>query len=161
MDDPIIVILKWCFLLLIYLFFYRVLQAVWKGSTTRVSVQQVRSRSKASSVTQGRSSSGGGRPIAKAKPQRILVLEPGELAGAEYPLEDEISIGRSKSCQIHLDSNYISQLHARMSKTRQGIILDDLGSTNGTFLNNEKITRPTKVQLGDRIRVGNVLMELR
>jgi len=157
-DGPILTLLRLCFLALLYLFCFRVLQTVWKGSTTRVSVQQVKSGGKGIKPVRNKQA----KPTpANGKPTRLLVLEPTEKAGAEYILESEISIGRSSSCQIILQDTFISQLHARIMKTPQGVVVEDLGSTNGTYLNNEKLKGSKQAQPGDRIRVGSFLLELR
>jgi len=155
-DEPILNVFKFCFLALLYLFTYRVLQTVWKGSTTRVSVQQVKS---GKSVKPLKNKS---KPVpATGRPTRLVVLEPADKSGSEYILEDEISIGRAATCQIILNDTFISQLHARVLLTKQGVVVEDLGSTNGTFLNNNKIQSSKQAQPGDRIRVGSFLMELR
>ena len=162
MDEPILTLLTWCFLLLVYIFFFRVLQAVWKGSTTRVSVQQVTGRSESQpAASSKRYQTPVGRPSASGRPKVVKILEPTSLAGRECLLEDEVTIGRSADCTITLEDAYISQQHARVSVSSRGVVVEDLGSTNGTFLNNEKVRGSKQAHLGDRIRVGTVLLELR
>lgn len=159
MEEPILTLLKWCFLLLVYVFFFRVLQAVWKGSTTRVSVQQVTSSTP--KTNSKRLQKPVGRPPASGRPKIVKILEPSSLAGQECLLEHEVTIGRSSDCTITLEDAYISQTHARISVSSRGVVVEDMGSTNGTFLNNEKVRGSKQAHLGDRIRVGTVLLELR
>ncbi len=73
----------------------------------------------------------------------------------------ELTIGRAAGCEITLDDTYISQLHARVSIGEHGIIVEDLGSTNGTYLNRKRVTAPVIVSPGDQIQVGSTIMELR
>ena len=155
MTDEITTILNLCFLGLLYLFFLRVLQAVWSGSTTRVSVQQVQSRKvfKAAKKKQP--------TVRRGQPTRLAVLEPAEIAGGEYLLENELAIGRASSCHIVLDDSFISQLHARVMLTKDGVAVEDLGSTNGTYLNGEQLHESRLASIGDVIKVGNIVMELR
>lgn len=157
MEEPILTILKLCFLLLVYVFFFRVLQAVWKGSTTRVSVQQVQSNKGLGRRAQDTV----GRPPASGRPTVVKILEPTSLSGQVCRLDSEVTIGRSADCTITLEDAYISQTHARVSNSARGVVVEDMGSTNGTFLNNEKVRGSKQAHLGDRIRVGTVLLELR
>ena len=73
----------------------------------------------------------------------------------------ELTIGRAAGCEITLDDTYISQMHARVSPGEHGVIVEDLGSTNGTYLNRKRVTAPVVVSPGDRIQVGSTITELR
>ncbi|MCL4135119.1 UNVERIFIED_CONTAM: hypothetical protein GTU68_057631 [Idotea baltica] len=72
-----------------------------------------------------------------------------------------MTIGRAAGCQITLDDTYISQLHARVSNADSGVVIEDLGSTNGTYLNRQRVTTPVYGEAGDQIQVGGIVMELR
>ncbi len=161
MDDPA-VILKWFFLGLMYIFFFSILRATWSGSTTRVALQKVESRKNKGGV---RSDLLPDPPASAARsvprPDRLVVLEPQELVGTEYILRDELSIGRSSSCHISLQDVFISQLHARVMLEAGDVIVEDLGSTNGTYVNRERLQGSVKIGAGDRVQVGGIVMELR
>ncbi len=73
----------------------------------------------------------------------------------------EMTIGRAAGCQITLDDTYISQLHAKVSPGETGVVIEDLGSTNGTYLNRQRVTTPILGGAGDRIQLGGIVMELR
>ena len=70
------------------------------------------------------------------------------------------SIGRAAGCQITLDDSYVSQLHARVF-VRDGLLyVEDLGSTNGTYLNTRKVSAAVPMQRGDKLKIGSTVMEV-
>ena len=76
-------------------------------------------------------------------------------------MNGELTIGRAASCHVTLDDTYISQLHARVSTDEQGIVVEDLGSTNGTYLNRQRVTSRVIGSPGDRLQLGGIVLELR
>jgi pSer/pThr/pTyr-binding forkhead associated (FHA) protein len=93
--------------------------------------------------------------------QALVVVEPSDQAGREYPVTTEMTIGRAPGCTVVVDDTYASQIHARVAAGPDGIHLEDLGSTNGTTCNGEPVTGPRRLRRGDRIGVGTVVLELR
>src|SRR3954449_10228011 len=85
--------------------------------------------------------------VPKASPSRTLALRfiSGKYQGGEYPLgtQPEIIVGRSSDLDMVLVEDMVSRRHARIACTEQSIMIEDLGSTNGTFVNGEKIKRAT------------------
>jgi pSer/pThr/pTyr-binding forkhead associated (FHA) protein len=78
------------------------------------------------------------------------------------PLGDgQLQIGRAEACQIRLPDTYVSQFHARIYPRDGAWFVEDLGSTNGTYLNQRRITSPAELRAGDRLRVGKTTLELR
>jgi pSer/pThr/pTyr-binding forkhead associated (FHA) protein len=92
---------------------------------------------------------------------RLVVLEPAALAGQYFEVMGEMTIGRAAGCQITLDDTFISQLHARVAPSANGVVVEDLGSTNGTYLNQQRVTAPVLGGPGDRVQLGSIVMELR
>jgi hypothetical protein len=91
----------------------------------------------------------------------VLAIDSGAHAGDRLQLVPEVRIGRSDACELVLDDDYISSMHAQLSRGEDGTwILTDVGSTNGTFVNSERISEPTVVGIEDLIRVGGVQMRL-
>ncbi|MGD0699431.1 MAG: FHA domain-containing protein [Trebonia sp.] len=109
------------------------------------------------------------RPATPAKPQkpgrgtpRFLVVTEGALAGMSIDLADQqITLGRANDATLVLNDDYSSTHHARIFPQDGQWIVEDLGSTNGTYLDRQKVIRPTPVPVGVPIRIGKTVLELR
>jgi len=98
---------------------------------------------------------------ARGTPQRLLVTA-GGLAGMSIGLTDQqITIGRANDATLVLNDDYASTRHARLFPQDGQWIVEDLGSTNGTYLDRQKVTQPTPVPPGVPIRIGKTVLELR
>jgi pSer/pThr/pTyr-binding forkhead associated (FHA) protein len=92
---------------------------------------------------------------------RVVMISQGSQAGMSAALAGGvIMIGRSADCQLILDDDYVSTRHARVVATPNGIYVEDLGSTNGTYVNGQRITAPTTITLVDSVRIGKTVMRL-
>ncbi|HXF22771.1 MAG TPA: FHA domain-containing protein [Streptosporangiaceae bacterium] len=97
----------------------------------------------------------------RGDPQRLLVTA-GALAGTSLALTDQqITIGRSNDATLVLNDDYASSRHARLFPQDGQWIVEDLGSTNGTYLDRQKVTQPIPVPTGVPIRIGKTVLELR
>lgn len=93
---------------------------------------------------------------------RHLVVTQGALAGTRITLSEQpVLLGRADSCTLVIDDDYASNQHARLSPHGPDWFLEDLGSTNGTYLDRAKVTTPVKVPAGTPIRIGKTVIELR
>lgn len=100
------------------------------------------------------------RRKAKGSP-RVLAISAGAQAGQLASLSDGVvMIGRGADCQLILDDDYVSTRHARVVATADGYYIEDLGSTNGTYVNGQRITAPTTITLADGVRIGKTPMKL-
>jgi pSer/pThr/pTyr-binding forkhead associated (FHA) protein len=91
-----------------------------------------------------------------------LIVTHGALTGTRVSLEGRpILIGRADDSTLVLDDDYASTRHARLSFSGGDWFVEDLGSTNGTYLDRAKVTGPTRVPLGVPIRIGKTVIELR
>jgi pSer/pThr/pTyr-binding forkhead associated (FHA) protein len=108
---------------------------------------------------------GGGRVTARsgrARAARQLLVTQGPLAGSRITLDSRpILIGRADDSTLKLDDDYASTRHARISQQGEEWYVEDLGSTNGTYLDRAKVTGPTRVPLGTPVRIGKTVIELR
>lgn len=158
MSEQLIDVLKLCLLALLYLFFIRVMWAVWSELRTPAVAPANRTAPRRARVAEPATPRGAGpTPTAQA----LVVVEPSDQAGREYPVTTEMTIGRAPGCTVVVDDTYASQIHARVAAGPDGIHLEDLGSTNGTTCNGEPVTGPRRLRRGDRIGVGTVVLELR
>ena len=163
MSEQVLNILKLCLLALVYLFLLRVVRAVWAEvaapKTAEAPGRRGRRRAPASAPAVAPAPPRGRRSRGAAT--ELVAVEPPTNAGRRYPLGDEITVGRAAGCQVTVDDTYVSQLHARVF-TRDGqLLVEDLGSTNGTYLNRVKVAGPMVMQKGDRLQVGNTVLEVR
>jgi len=105
------------------------------------------------------------QPTAKtpaSKSARTLVVTGGPLAGTTLPLtEQPITIGRADGSTLVISDDYVSSNHARLVPNGDAWVLEDLGSTNGTYLDRERVTAATQVPIGTPIRIGKTVLELR
>jgi pSer/pThr/pTyr-binding forkhead associated (FHA) protein len=99
--------------------------------------------------------------VAKSGVRSLAVVE-GPLAGTVIPLGTaDVTIGRAPDSTIVLDDDYASNQHSRMSLLNGTWVVSDLGSTNGTWIDRQRITGPTPLAVGHQLKVGRTVLELR
>src|SRR3954470_10351685 len=91
----------------------------------------------------------------------VVVIVEGPGAGREFALAGSVVAGRDPSAPIPLDDPEASRQHASITAQEGGAVVEDLGSTNGTFVGELRITEAHTLQPGDRIRIGTTVIELR
>jgi pSer/pThr/pTyr-binding forkhead associated (FHA) protein len=102
------------------------------------------------------------RPVRRGKgtPTKVVVIDE-KGSKSTHKLNKTLQIGRGPSSDIRLSDTYASTAHARITNRNGSWMVEDLGSTNGTYLNQRKVTAPAAVSAGDRIRIGKTTLELR
>jgi hypothetical protein len=147
----VLTVLKVVLLLLLYFFIWRAVRAIAADLYGRRTREPKAREPKA-------------KPVArrgKGTPKRVVILDDhGRKVGA-HTLSGAMQIGRGTACEIRPDDTYLSQVHARLSPRDGAWVVEDMGSTNGTFLNGRKVTVPTEVAAGDRVQIGKTILELR
>ena len=93
-------------------------------------------------------------------PTKVRVLDETGAETGTMPLEGTIQIGRADACQIKCSDTFVSAFHARLFRKDGSWFVEDLGSTNGTFRNGERVEDPAEVRSGDRVAVGRTTLEL-
>jgi pSer/pThr/pTyr-binding forkhead associated (FHA) protein len=181
MTDQVLNILKFVLLGLLYLFFARVLWAVWSEvraprRSTSAQGQQLVGRPPrgeattpsprpaavaAASVDDATSRRGRAARAARNGPAgRLVVLEPKHRRGTTIGLAQEITVGRDEHCTLTIDDDtFVSQLHLRVYDYEGQPMVEDLGSTNGTFHNGNRLHGSRLLHPGDRIQVGTTVIE--
>ena len=147
-SDAILTLLRLGFLALVWFFFARVASSVW---------QAVPSPAAAPAKTERRTR----RAKKSAKKPSVVIVEPLSHAGLVFEVDGQLTIGRSAACDITLDDTFVSSQHARVAITPNGLLVSDLGSTNGTYVDRQKVTGPVAVNSGSRVQVGSTVMEVR
>jgi hypothetical protein len=163
MTDQLLDILKFALLALLYLFFARVLYAVWsevrgprKGHMVAVQVEPVDPTMAAPAPVE---------PYRVKRPKRglvtkLVVIQPRERKGATFTIGGEIRIGRSPACAISIpDDTFVSSTHARLYQYDGYTWVEDLNSTNGSHLNGTRLTAPQPMTKGDRLQIGSTIWE--
>ncbi|NND75162.1 MAG: FHA domain-containing protein [Ilumatobacter sp.] len=167
MTDQVLNILKFALLGLLYLFFARVLWAVWSE------VRMPRRRTAPAGPQRHPAATRQAQPMppptaAGRKPMkgrggrvgRLVILEPRSRRGLTFPMAGEITLGRDDKCTISItDDTFVSHLHLRIYDHEGQPMLEDLGSTNGTFHNGNKLIGAKLLHPGDRIQVGTTVIE--
>ncbi len=148
------------FLILLWLFVLAAIRVVRSDLRTAADL-----RTDSPSARSQRSRRESRRPLAPASGSlvpSILVVTAGALAGTRLRLgTGPILIGRAEDSTLVLDDDYASTRHARIVTQGSGYAVEDLGSTNGTYLDRTRITAPTPVPVGVPIRIGRTVLELR
>ena len=110
----------------------------------------------------GRTATGAKAPTRRrGAPTHVLVTEGGN-SGERAELDQApILIGRGTDAAIRLDDDYVSTRHARIAASGDQWFVEDLGSTNGTYIGSVRITQPTTINLGTKVRIGKTILELR
>jgi hypothetical protein len=188
MPDSLLTALKLIFLGLLYLFFFRVIRAVWVELREPKNVQlavapppparpprgngwggrRARGQAAPAAVPAGGVAgvAGGGvkpwgGPVESRVRERLVVLDPPGYRGRAFELADELTVGRAVGCGVALpDDTFVSTLHARVFRRDGSLFVEDLGSTNGTFVNDRPVTSTVPIRVGDRLQVGKTVLEL-
>ena len=90
----------------------------------------------------------------------LKYIEPRELKGERIDVDPAVVIGRSADCDVILNDNYLSSRHARLANDDGELTLEDLGSTNGSYVNQELVRGRVQLQRGDVVQLGGVLLEV-
>lgn len=157
----VVLVIKLAFLALLWIF---VLAAV---RTVRLDIfgQRVPRAARKSARTSARAAAPPVVPRSgkvKGRAPRELLVTAGALAGTKVKLGgNPITLGRDAGSTLVLTDDYVSNHHARIFPSGERWLVEDLGSTNGTYLGDAKVTGPTPLGLGAQVRVGRTVVELR
>jgi hypothetical protein len=148
-------VLKYALLVLLYFFIYRAVRSVAVDVSGRRAGGRTTQMKSPSPPVAAKASKGGRAPAA------VVVHEPEGDKPSTVRLSGQVDIGRADGCAIRLQDTYVSQVHARLAGKDGAWTVEDLGSTNGTYLNDRRVVAPVEVHAGDVVRVGKTVLELR
>jgi pSer/pThr/pTyr-binding forkhead associated (FHA) protein len=137
MPALILTLLKLIFVALLFLFVWQISRAITGHlaiGTTRTSTRRSR---------------------------ELVLIRGDDGAGETFKVEDVAVLGRSSQADIVVDDPYASEFHMRFVSGEEGIVLHDLGSTNGTYVNGRRVSSPQLLVKGDAVQVGKTVMEVR
>jgi pSer/pThr/pTyr-binding forkhead associated (FHA) protein len=157
MPEVVLAAARFGFLILLWVFVFAVVGAI------RRDLFGVR-QSRVVAAPRGVGSPASTRPakVKRGKSARVLVVTQGNLAGTRITLADSpITIGRGDDSTLVLTDDFASTRHARLVPRTGQWLVEDMGSTNGTYLDRAKVTGPTPVPIGVPIRIGRTVLELR
>jgi len=150
--EAILTVLKFCLLGLVYLFLARVVRAVYRELSPD---RPVPASTNGSRFGRGRRR----RADQPARPYKLKMIDPA--TSQIFPLGEEVTIGRAPGCSVPLaDDTYVSQLHARIYIRDGKPFVEDLGSTNGTFLNRDRLSKTMPLRRGDKLQIGRTVLEI-
>jgi pSer/pThr/pTyr-binding forkhead associated (FHA) protein len=149
----VLVILKYVFLAVLYIFVWRAVRSIYVELRPAGPARGEAMPAKRTAPPPARRT--------KQAPRKMVVIEGEQLKGKSFPLSDEIILGRAERCHIILEDSYVSQVHARVFAKGDIYMVEDMGSTNGTYVNRNRVTSPTELLRGDRLKVGKTVLEMR
>jgi hypothetical protein len=159
MLEPISVALQLGFIAVLYLFLLWVsrsaLSDLRRPADTRRSVLGPIDAGPAPDATGLHAAAHAPRDGSVVDPRLVVERAPGHTPGMEYDVGDGAVLGRGDQAEIRLDDPFASSRHARLIRQGGVVVLEDLGSTNGTYLNEELLSGPQPLHRGDRVRIGD------
>jgi pSer/pThr/pTyr-binding forkhead associated (FHA) protein len=145
--DQALLALKIGFIVLLYLFIWRIVRSASKDFRSAPAQESV-------IIAPGQAAALGLAPATRAK--LVVLKSPALDAGEEVPVDSlPVAIGRGGQNEVPLEGDeFASAQHARFEAKRDGLWVEDVGSTNGTFVNGARVTTPRRLSKGDVVRVG-------
>ncbi len=137
MPDLLLTLLRLIFLALVYLFLWQVTRSI----TTHLGLRRTRTM--------------------RRQGTRIVVMRSETQPGLDFTVDDALVLGRSPEADIVIEDPYASEFHLRLTAREGRLVLSDLGSTNGTYVNGRRVSTPVDLSRGDAVQIGKTVMEVR
>lgn len=152
-NAPVLRALEFGVILLLWLFFLWVVRAVW------VEVRPINRRRRRDKDEPMETAVAG--TARKGRRLRLSVVRPDDRAGRTFEIGAEVTVGRAAGCGVSIEyDTFASNLHARLFRLDGEVWAEDLGSTNGTWVNTERIAERTRLEKGDLLQVGGTVFEV-
>ena len=153
MDEPLAVALKFGFLAVLYLFLLWVARSASRDLARLEGSQAAGEPSEP--VSSRRRDRGGPDLRAGVQPRLEVVAAMGYDPGTQFDVSHGAMMGRSDAADINVDDPFASSAHARIFPRGQFMYIEDMGSTNGTYLNGRQLRSPQQLKVADTIRIGD------
>jgi pSer/pThr/pTyr-binding forkhead associated (FHA) protein len=150
--EEVLLLLKVGFLVLLYLFIWRVVRTASRDLRGAPQESMILAPQRVQEQKKRQRARGGGKPVGKL----VVLISPALRAGEEHSIDSSpLLVGREAENDVPLlRDDFTSGRHARFEPRRDGVWVEDVGSTNGTFVNGVRLTQPRKLSPGDVIRIG-------
>lgn len=157
--EPVSVMLKFGFLIVLYLFLLWVSRSALRdlrgGGAQLPDGPNQASAPPADATGLHSASSFGPADLVGRAPRLVVERAPGHESGMIYDLGGDVVLGRGDMAEIRLTDPFASSRHARVYEQGRILVIEDMGSTNGTYLNEELLDGPRPLHPGDRVRIGD------
>jgi len=155
--DPVSVALKFGFVAVLYLFLLWIARSARRdlGGSSGQAAQSFPMQANPDATGMYSASTLGPADLAGRAPRLVVERAPGHQPGMIYDLDGDLVLGRGDRAEIRLEDPFASSRHARIYEQGNTVIVEDLDSTNGTYLNEELLQSPRPLHPGDRVRIGD------
>jgi pSer/pThr/pTyr-binding forkhead associated (FHA) protein len=159
MSELTLVLIRFAYLAILWIFVLSAISVIRSDMFgARVAREGGQERKAAKAATKSRPKPAKPR---RGTPTAVAIVEGGN-KGELVSLDNApLLIGRGNDAAIRLDDDYVSTRHARIGSSGEQWYVEDLGSTNGTYVGSSRISQPTAISLGTQIRIGKTILELR
>ena len=157
MSELTLVLIRFAYLAVLWIFVLAAISVIRSDTFgTRVSRREIAQERKATKQKRA-------KPVKprRGDPTHVVILEGGNSGETVSLSEAPLLIGRGTDAAIRLDDDYVSTRHARIASSGDQWFVEDLGSTNGTYVGPRRITQATSIGLGTQVRIGKTILELR
>ena len=157
--DPLAILLKFGFLAVLYLFLLFIARSALRDLRRGEEVPAAARTGPPG--PDGRPAAGAEGPPVDLNPRLEVVAAKDQEAGREFDVRSGARLGRAQASEVNIDDSYASASHARLYPRGGAMFIEDLGSTNGTYVNGRQLTRPLQLAEGDTVRIGDTELRYR
>jgi pSer/pThr/pTyr-binding forkhead associated (FHA) protein len=159
MSELTLVLIRFAYLAILWIFVLSAISVI-RSDMFGARVAREGSQERKAAKTAAKTRSKPAKPR-RGTPTAVAIVEGGN-KGEVVSLDGApLLIGRGNDAAIRLDDDYVSTRHARIASSGDQWYVEDLGSTNGTYVGSSRISQPTSISLGTQIRIGKSILELR
>ena len=160
MSELTLVLIRFAYLAILWIFVLSCISVIRSDMLGARVARQATDRGQARPERRQKNKAKASKPR-RGVPTQVVIVEGGNKGEAVSLDHAPLLIGRGNDAAIRLDDDYVSTRHARIASSGEQWFVEDLGSTNGTYVGNSRISQATAIQLGTQVRIGKTILELR